>query len=53
LSEGLKLANSFYASGTGKHFVSYREEAGGILISRILQERMLPEKQTMEDEVEH
>ena len=37
----------------GKHVVFYREEPGGILVSRILHERMLPEKQAMEDEAEN
>jgi toxin ParE1/3/4 len=37
----------------GKHLVFYREEPGGILVSRILHERTLPEKQAMEDEVEN
>jgi toxin ParE1/3/4 len=37
----------------GKHVVFYREKAGGILISRILHERMLPERQAMEDEGEN
>ena len=36
----------------GKHVVFYREEPGGILLSRILHERMLPEKQAMEEEGE-
>jgi plasmid stabilization system protein ParE len=34
-------------------YVFYREEPGGILVSRILHERMLPEKQAMEDEAEN
>ena len=34
----------------GKHVVFYREEPGGILISRILHQRMLPENQAIEDE---
>jgi len=34
----------------GKHVVFYREEPGGILISRILHQRMLPEKQAIDDE---
>jgi toxin ParE1/3/4 len=37
----------------GRHVVFYRVEAGGILVSRILHERMLPEKQAMEDEAEN
>ena len=36
----------------GKHVVFYREEPGGILVSPILHERMLPEKQAMEEEGE-
>src|ERR1700682_79428 len=34
----------------GKHVVFYREEPGGILISRILHQSMLPEKQAIDDE---
>ena len=37
----------------GKHVVFYREEPGGILVSRVLHERMLPESQAMEDEAEN
>jgi len=33
-----------------KHVVFYREESGGILISRILHQRMLPEKHAIDDE---
>jgi toxin ParE1/3/4 len=34
----------------GKHVVFYREGAGGVLISRILHQRMLPERQAIDDE---
>jgi toxin ParE1/3/4 len=34
----------------GKHVVFYREEPRGILISRILHQRMLPENLSNEDE---
>ena len=34
----------------GKHVVFYREEPGGILICRIMHQRMLPEKQVIDDE---
>jgi len=34
----------------GNHVVFYREEPGGILISRILHRRMLPDKQAIDDE---
>jgi len=34
----------------GKHVVFYRQEPGGILISRILHQSMLPEKQAIDDE---
>jgi toxin ParE1/3/4 len=34
----------------GKHVVFYREDPGGILISRILHQRVLPEKQHIDDE---
>ena len=39
-------------SRVGRHVVFYREEAEGILVSRVLHERMLPERQGMEDEGE-
>jgi len=34
----------------GKHVVFYRSERGGILISRILHERMLPDRQAFDDQ---
>jgi len=34
----------------GKHVVFYRQEPGGILISRILHQSILPEKQAIDDE---
>ena len=34
----------------GRHVVFYREESGGVLISRILHQRMLPDKQSIDDE---
>ena len=33
----------------GKHVVFYRQERGGILVSRILHQRMLPELHSIED----
>jgi toxin ParE1/3/4 len=33
----------------GKHVLFYREERGGILVSRILHQRMLPERHTLDD----
>ena len=33
----------------GRHIVFYRARAGGILISRILHERMLPDKHSFSD----
>ena len=33
----------------GKHVVFFRREPGGILVSRILHERMLPERHTIDD----
>jgi plasmid stabilization system protein ParE len=36
-----------------KHFLFYRTQSGGILVSRILHERMLPERQDFEDEDSH
>jgi len=35
-----------------KHVVFYREEAGAILVSRILHQRMFPERYAMDDEHE-
>ena len=37
----------------GRHVVFYREEPGGILVSRILHVRMLPENQAVEDDAEN
>jgi len=34
----------------GRHVVFYRREGEGVLVSRILHQRMLPEKQTIDDE---
>ena len=34
----------------GKHVVFFRRELGGILVSRILHERMLPERHAIEDQ---
>ncbi len=36
----------------GKHVLFYREERGGILVSRILHQRMLPEKHVLDDQDE-
>jgi toxin ParE1/3/4 len=33
----------------GKHVIFYRQYEGGILVSRILHERMLPERQAIDD----
>lgn len=34
----------------GRHVVLYREDAGGILVSRILHQRMLPERHAVNDD---
>ena len=34
----------------GRHVVFYQEDAAGILISHILHQRMLPERQSIDDE---
>ncbi|MGA2712858.1 MAG: type II toxin-antitoxin system RelE/ParE family toxin [Bryobacteraceae bacterium] len=34
----------------GKHVVFFRREPGGILVSRILHERMLPERRAIDDD---
>jgi toxin ParE1/3/4 len=33
----------------GRHVVFYREDPGGILVSRILHQRMLPERHAIDD----
>ena len=33
----------------GRHVVFYRQRAGGILVCRILHQRMLPEKQSIDE----
>jgi toxin ParE1/3/4 len=37
----------------GKHIVFYRQKPGGILVSRILHQRMLPERHVIDDEDSH
>jgi toxin ParE1/3/4 len=34
----------------GKHVIFYRQERGGILVSRILHQRMLPERHALDDQ---
>jgi toxin ParE1/3/4 len=34
----------------GKHVVFYRQERGGVLVSRILHQRMLPDRHPVDDE---
>lgn len=34
----------------GKHVLFYRHERGGILVSRILHQRMLPERHALDDQ---
>jgi toxin ParE1/3/4 len=34
----------------GKHVLFYRKERGGILVSRVLHQRMLPERHAIDDE---
>ena len=36
----------------GKHVIFFRRERGGILVSRILHERMLPERHVIDEEDE-
>jgi toxin ParE1/3/4 len=33
----------------GRHVIFYRQEPGGILVSRVLHQRMLPERHPIED----
>jgi toxin ParE1/3/4 len=33
----------------GRHVIFYRQQEGGILVSRILHQRMLPERQVIDD----
>lgn len=35
---------------SGRHVVFYREDAAGILVSRILHQRMLPERHAIDDD---
>ena len=35
---------------SGRHIVFYRQETGGILVSRILHQRMLPERHVIDDD---
>ena len=35
---------------SGRHVVFYRQAAGGILVSRILHQRMLPERHAIDDD---
>ena len=35
---------------SGRHIVFYRHETGGILVSRILHQRMLPERHVIDDD---
>jgi len=39
-----------YRREQGKHVIFFRRESGGILVSRILHERMLPQRYTFNDE---
>ena len=34
----------------GKHVLFYRQESGGILVSRILHQRMLPDRHAIDDQ---
>jgi plasmid stabilization system protein ParE len=34
----------------GRHVVFYRKDAGGVMISRILHQRVLPEKRSIDDD---
>jgi len=34
----------------GKHVVFYRQERGGVLVSRILHQRMLPDRHAIDDQ---
>jgi len=36
----------------GKHVVFYRQERGGIMVSRILHQRMLPDRHATDDQYE-
>lgn len=39
-----------YRREQGKHVIFFRRDSGGILVSRILHERMLPQRHTFNDE---
>jgi toxin ParE1/3/4 len=36
----------------GRHVVFYRPDAGGVLVSRILHRRMLPERHAIDDDID-
>jgi len=46
----MKFAPGLRRHEHGKHVLFYREERGSILISRILHQRMLPEKHALDDQ---
>lgn len=41
-----------YRLEQGKHVIFFRRESGGILVSRILHERMLPQRNAFTDEAD-
>ena len=45
-----EIRPGLYRLEHGKHVVFYRPERGGILVSRILHQRMLPERHSIEDQ---
>jgi toxin ParE1/3/4 len=44
------VSSGLYRREQGKHVIFFRRESGGILVSRILHERMLPERHAFADE---
>ena len=43
------IRSGLYRFETGRHVLFYRQQPGGILVSRILHQSMLPEQQPFED----
>jgi len=43
------VRNGLRRMEVGRHVVFYRQHAGGILVSRVLHQRMLPERHSIDD----
>ena len=47
-----RICPGLYRAEVGKHVIFFRREPTGILVSRILHQRMLPERHAFDDEDE-